>query len=113
MSSEKDEEWVSGPKLKGNSTSDLYIVHCTNASDDLASIPSMESWKTLLNAATIRYHQAVLDIVSNLPDGVASNITYHRKCRSTFTMKKLVESIKKKKVHVSKNSCKHNFLQNR
>ena len=80
MNSEKDEEWVSGPKLKGNSTSDLYIVHCTNASDDLASIPSMESWKTLLNAATIRYHQAVLDIVSNLPDGVASNIKYHRKC---------------------------------
>ena len=113
MSSEKDEEWVASPKLKGNSTSDGCIVHCTDASDDLVSIPPMESWKTLLNAATIRHHQAVLDIASNLPDGVVSNIKYHRKCRSTFTMKKLVESIKKKQVHVSNKSSRHNFLQNR
>ena len=98
MSSEKDEEWVPGPKLKGNSTSDGCIIHCTDASDDLARIQSMELWKTLLNAATIRHHQAVLDVASNLPDGVVPNIKYHRKCRSTFTMKKLLESIKKKKV---------------
>ena len=35
MSSEKDEEWVPGPKVKGNTTSDGCIIHCTNASDDL------------------------------------------------------------------------------
>ena len=80
MSSEKDEERVPGPKLKGNSTSDGCIIHCTNASDDLVSIQSMESWKTLLNAASIRHHQAALDVASNLPDGVFLNIKYHRKC---------------------------------
>ena len=98
MSSKKDEEWVPGIKLKGNSTSDDWIIHCTDASDDLVSIQSMETCKTLLNAATIRHHQAVLDVGSNLPDGVVPNIKCHRKCRSTFTMKKLLESIKKKKV---------------
>ena len=98
MSSEKDEEWVPGPKLKGNSTSDGCIIHCTDASDDLVSIQSMESWETSLNAATIRHRQTVLDVASNLLDGVVPNIKYHRKCRSTFTMKKLLESIKKKKV---------------
>ena len=105
MSSEKDEEWVPGPKLKGNSTSDGCIIHCTDASDDLVSIQSMESWETSLNAATIRHRQTVLDVASNLLDGVVPNIKYHRKCRSTFTMKKLLESIKKKKV----SSC---FKQN-
>ena len=59
MSSEKDEEWVPGPKLKGNSTSDGCIIHWTHASDDLVSIQSIESWNTLLNSATIRHHQAV------------------------------------------------------
>ena len=98
MSSEKNEECVPGPKLKGNSTSDGCIIHCTNASDALVNIQPMESWKTLLNAATIRHHQAVLNVASNLSDGVIPNIKCHRKCRSTFTMKKLLESIKKKKV---------------
>ena len=80
MSSEKDEEWVPGPKLKGNSTSDGCIIHCTDASDDLVSIQSMELWKTSLNAATIRHHQAVLDVALNLPDGVVPNIKYHQRC---------------------------------
>ena len=91
MSSEKDEEWVPGPKLKGNN--DGCIIHHTNASDNLVSIQSMESWKTLLNAATIRHPQAVLNVASNLPGGVVPKIKYHQKCRSTFTMKKLLESI--------------------
>ena len=98
MSSEKNEEWVPGPKLKCNSTSDGCIIHCTDASDDLVGIQSMESWETSLNAATIRHRQTVLDVASNLLDGVVPNIKYHRKCRSAFTMKKLLESIKKKKV---------------
>ena len=93
MSSEKDKEWVPGPKLKGVSTSHGCIIHCTDASDDLVCIQSMESWKTLLNAATNRHHQAVLDVASNLHDGIVPNIKYHRKCRSTFTVKKLLESI--------------------
>ena len=66
-----------GPKLKDNSTSDGCIIHCANASDDLVSIQSMESWKTLLNAAAIRHHQAVLDVASNLPDGVSPNTNNH------------------------------------
>ena len=98
MSSEKNKECVPGPKLKGNSTSDSCIIHCANASDALVDIQYMESWKTLLNAATIHHHQGVLDVASNLSDGVILNIKCHRKCRSKFTMKKLLESIKKKKV---------------
>ena len=97
MSFEKDKEWAPGPNLKSSSTSDGCIIHCTDASDDLVSIQSMETCKTLLNAATIRHHQTVLDAASNLPDVVVPNIKYHRKCRSAFTMKKLLESIKKKK----------------
>ena len=76
MSSEKDEKWVPGPKLKSNSTSDGCIIYCTDASDDLVRIQSMESWKALLNAAIIRHHQAVLEVASNLPNGVVPDIKY-------------------------------------
>ena len=73
MSSEKDEEWISG-------SGDGCIIHCINASDDLVRIQSMELWKTLLNVATIRHHQAALDVASHLPDSVVPNIKHHRKC---------------------------------
>ena len=82
MSSEKDEEWVSGPEMKGNSTSNGCIIHCIDANNDLVSTQSMESWKILLNATTIGHHQGVLDVASNLPDSVVPNIKYYRKCRS-------------------------------
>lgn len=97
MDSKGDEDWVTHPaKAKPSSSSEDCIIHCTNSSDELVTIQSLESWKTLLNAATIRQHHAVLQVASTLAEGVVPDIKYHRKCRSTLTMKKLLDNIKKK-----------------
>ena len=95
MNPKEDEEWVPEPiKLKENSND--CIIHCTDAKGDLTSIESLESWTTLLNAATIHKHQAVLEVASTLADGDVPAIKYHRNCRSIFTIKKLLDNIKSK-----------------
>ena len=105
MCSKDDEEWVHGPTKSKSKSSGNCIIHCTDASDNLVSLQSIDSWEVLLKAASIRQHEAVLKVASSLPEGVMPNIQYHRKCRSTFTMKKLLKNIKEKgKVSF------HNFL---
>ena len=76
------------------------IIHCTtgNASDDLASLQDAQSWQTLLRAATIREYEPVTE----LGDDYTGNefpewIKYHRRCRSTFTLKRDLDKIVKEK----------------
>ena len=57
-------------------------------------LQSVDSGKFLLKSATIRQHEAVLIVASALPEGVAPDIKYHQRRRSTFTMKKLLNNIK-------------------
>ena len=57
-------EWVPGPTLKGNSTSDGCIIHCTM---QVMISSAFNPWNRETHAATIRHHQAVLDVASNLP----------------------------------------------
>ena len=102
--SSKDTEWVPGPVTIKSKSSGSCIIHCTDANDNLVSLQSIESWEVLLNAARIRKHEVVLNVASSLAEGVIPDIKYHRKCRSTFTMKKLLNNIKEKeKVHITKN----------
>ena len=54
-----------------------------------------ESWSTLVRAAAVRKHKPLLDIAETLNEGEIPSIYYHRKCRSVFTMKKLLETISK------------------
>jgi len=67
-------------------------IHC---SDDakLVSPQNIESWRTLLRAAEIRKHAPILNMAKYLPEGEIPPVQYHRKCRSIFTMKKLLDSI--------------------
>lgn len=102
MTNLNDEDWVPGPsnlKTKSKFTENC-IIHCTDDNSDLVSLQSLDSWKVLLEAATTRQHEGVLKVASSLPDGVVPDIKYHRKCRSTFTMKKLLNNIKKKKTNL-------------
>ncbi len=69
------------------------IIHCTDDTSDLVSLKDEESWKTLFRAANIRNHQEIIDISKTVREGEIPPIRYHRKCRSVFTMKKLLDSI--------------------
>ena len=55
------------------------------------------SWLALLEAAKVRNYQAVLDVAKTVDENHIPNIAYHRKCRSLFTMKRDLESIKQKR----------------
>ena len=43
-------------------------------------------WVTLLEAARIEKHDALLKIAGNTNEGEVPTLFYHRKCRSAFTL---------------------------
>ena len=45
------------------------IIHCCNDRGELATLKNLESWKTILNAATIRNHEPILEIAKTLEEG--------------------------------------------
>ena len=57
----------------------------------------ISSWLALLEAAKVRNHQLVLDVAKTVDENRIPNIVYHRKCRSLFTMKRDLETIKRKR----------------
>lgn len=65
--------------------------------DHLISPQSFDSWATLLEAAEIRKHETLLKIARNNREGEVPEIFYHRKCRSAFTIKRDLESLKRKR----------------
>ena len=94
--SSKDEGFVHDSLNSKSKASENCIIQCTNASDNMVTLHSVNSWEVLLKATTIRQHEAVLKVASSLPDGAIPNIKYHWKCRSIFTMKKRLNNIKEK-----------------
>ena len=66
---------------------------CKRSVDDAEESNAEESWKTLLRAAEIRNHQEILELSKSLSEGEVPFIYYHRKCRSIFTMKKLLDKL--------------------
>ena len=62
--------------------------------DHLISPQSFDSWATLLEAAKIQQHDSLLQIARNTREGEVPEIFYHRKCRSVFTNKRDLESLK-------------------
>lgn len=70
------------------------IIHCTDDdSGHLTSPQDIDSWRSLLNAATIRNYKPVLDVAKTVDDGQIPSVMYHRKCRSAFTLKRELEKI--------------------
>lgn len=70
-----------------------YSSSCDD-SEKLVFLKDITSWQSLLQAARIRNHRPVLDIEETLQENEIPNISYHRKCRMLFTMKRELEKIK-------------------
>ena len=83
------------PKKKKLSTSLDCMIHCTNSTNTLLTLESMESWKTFLHAAHICSHQRILEVSKEHDGKGVPFVQYHRNCRSVFTMKKDLEKIQK------------------
>ena len=69
----------------------LNIVHCTTDSGDLYSVQDLQSWKTLVRAAEVRQYAPTLDHAKTVGGEELSTITYYRKCRNIFTLKRDLE----------------------
>ena len=65
-----------------------WIIHCTDDSSDLVNPKDAESWKT-----QIRNYQEIVELSKSLSKGEVPLIYYHRKCRSIFTMKNLLDKL--------------------
>ena len=69
------------------------IIHCTNDNEKLVSPQSVESWNTLVRAARIRKHSPILQLAEETAEGDIPEVYYHRRCRSSFTLKKSLDSL--------------------
>ena len=82
------------------SSKDQCIIHYTTVSyegdDHLVSPQSYDSWLTLLEATKVRNHFPILQIAKLLEGNEVPNIFYHRRCRSLFTMKRDLKTLKRK-----------------
>ena len=76
---------------------DECVIHYSDETGDLVSLKDLESWKMLLNAAVIRNREGILSIAKTLKVREIPQISYHRKSRSIFTLrrdlKKLSQSV--------------------
>ena len=75
------------------------VIHQTVSNEDDDSVLSpqnYDSWLTLLEAAKVQNHSSILDIAKQLQDKEIPQIFYHRKCRSLFTMRKSLDTLKRK-----------------
>ena len=55
-----------------------------------------ESWKTLFEAAKVRMYDPIINAAKSLGDNEIPKIYYHQKCRSVFTMKRDLNTSKRK-----------------
>ena len=74
------------------------LIHCTKDSGDLSSVQDLQSWQTLVRAAEIRQYAPILDLAKTVVGEELPTITYHRKCRSIFTMKRDLDNICKERI---------------
>ena len=89
-----EEQNIDRKRSHSEQSSCACIIHCTDNDTELVRPKDEESWSTLVRGAAVRNHK-LLDIAETLNEGEIPSIYYHRKCRSVFTMKKLLETISK------------------
>ena len=55
---EEDLDWLPTPAFKKAPKGDQFcIIHCSDSNEALTTIPSLESWKKLLEAAKVQNHK--------------------------------------------------------
>ena len=90
-----EEKNIDRKRSRSEQSSCECTIHCTDNDTELVTPKDEESWSTPVRAAAVRKHKPLLDIAETLNEGEIPSIYYHRKCRSVFTMKKLLETISK------------------
>ena len=73
-----------------DSATDTCIIYCSNGGTPLKALKDSNSWNTLFRAAQVREHTPLFKLAGEVP-----NISYHRKCRQLFTMKRDIDQINK------------------
>ena len=83
-----------------NSTKEKCILHEAStkisSKEKLVSIQTNRSWLKLVEAAKVRIYLPILAILPTLCNNEVPKMQYHRKCQSLFTLKRELESLKRK-----------------
>ena len=94
----EDPDWTpSSSKTKKKDNKGDCIIHCCNSNDPLTTLPSSDSWKSLLQAAKIRSDERILSLKEGLKDGEFPKLQYHLQCRKKIYPQKRIGKNKPKK----------------
>ena len=69
------------------------IFDCGLTDTHLVSPRDKASWDSLVKAAEVHKHNAILQIASRTTDDEVPEVWYHRTCRSVFTLKKTIDKL--------------------
>lgn len=73
------------------------FIHCSDDESLLISPKDLDSWKSLLKAATIRNHTPLLDLAENAKEGEIPPVSHHRKCQSFYNEARTGENFSKRR----------------
>ena len=73
--------------MEGIRPAEGCMIHCSKDSTKLVKLQDERSWSTLVNAAVIRCYEPILSLKEQHGESIP-DISYHRSCRSLFTMKR-------------------------
>jgi len=74
----------------------ICMLKPTEKEGHLVCPQTHESWETLFEAAKVRMYNPIINAAKSLGDNEIPKIYYHRKCRSVFTMKRDLNTLKRK-----------------
>ena len=72
----KDDEWTPSPSQRPtkDKTGTQFIIHCTDSTDELVTLPSLDSFKSLLEVARVRCNPTLINIAASLKEGELQRI---------------------------------------
>ena len=70
-------------------------IHYKSIKDDsnVVQLSSKTSWDTILNAATLRKFEPILLLSGNVDENSFPNISYHKACKTMFTLKRDLDKL--------------------
>ena len=69
--------------------------YSVNKNELLVTLSNIEAWNTLLNAARIRQHSKILNLVGSEQENGYPVVKYHKSCRAIFTLKRKLDQLTK------------------
>ena len=89
------------------------ILHYNSIKDDnqVVHIKSLSTWNSILEAARLRNYERILIISKDVIEGAFPTIQYHKACKTRFTLKRDIDTLKQEQEKLEEEIKQKEMLQ--